>query len=292
MSLPQFITGEWRVLAEGAGFTEGPVDRGDEVAFVSINRGEVSAAALDGSGTRLLATPGGGPNGAAVDGAGRLWIAQNGGRVMAGRSFAAPASLQRIDGDTVTTFAREEYDAPNDCTFGPDGRLYLTDPHGRLGEPRGDGPTGALRAFDPETGELETIAAGLPHPNGLCFSADGTQLWVSDTKTRQVSVHERAADGSWSATVRGTLPWGAPDGMALDLAGRLWVAATDADGIAVLDPDGDWSLIELGPSFPTNVCFAGPDLSTVVVTAAKGGRVLAADAREPGLPLRAPVLAV
>lgn len=290
MSSHAFVHSEWRTLASGAGFTEGPIAHGDEVVFVSINRGEVSIAALDGSGSRRLAETGGGPNGAAIDAAGRIWIAQNGGRVMTSRSFAAPASIQSIEDGLVTTFAQDAYDAPNDCAFGPDDRLYFTDPHGRLSEPRPPGTTGAIRALDTGTGEVETIAIGLPHPNGLCFSADGSLLWISDTRTRQVSAYQRATNGTWSVTMRHTLPWGAPDGLAIDVDGRLWVAATDADGIAVLHPSGVWTLIELGPSFPTNICFAGPDLSKVVVTAARGGRVLAADAAIPGVPLLAPHL--
>lgn len=282
---------EWRELASGCGFVEGPVALGDEVAFVSVNRGLIYAAALDGSGSRVLAETGAGPNGVAVDGDERLWVAQNGGRVMDSRSFRTDPGIHVLSDGAVRTLAVDGiaggFDAPNDCAFGPDGRLYLTDPHGRLGEPRGEGPTGRVWAVDTTTGASELVADRLTHPNGLCFS--GPDLWVSDTKTREITSYSRGDDGTWSSRLVDVVPWGGPDGIALDGAGSLWVAATDAEGVAVRSAAGEWELIELGHSFPTNVAFAGPGLRTVVVTAARGGRLLAADAPSAGQPLHAPV---
>ena len=58
--------------------------------------------------------------------------------------------------------------------------------------------------------------------------------------------------------------------------------------LAVLEPDGRerTSLRFDGPTFPTNLCFAGPAGDVLVVTAAKGGRVLALDLPTP--PTRTP----
>ncbi|WP_454688907.1 SMP-30/gluconolactonase/LRE family protein [Achromobacter aloeverae] len=284
---------EWQTLATGCGFTEGPVAAGDEVFFVSVNRGLVYAAALDGSGTRIVVETGGGPNGAAVDASGSIWIAQNGGRVMESKSFAAAAGVQVVSGQTVRYAATDDvdggFDAPNDCAFGPDGRLYFTDPHGRLAPSRGDGPSGRVWALDTATGAMELIAERLQHPNGLCFTADKKELWVSDTKTREILSFARH-EGRWVSRVVDVVPQGGPDGIALDAAGSLWVAATDAEGVAVRSAAGDWRFIELGHSFPTNVAFAGPGLGTVVVTAARGGRLLAAPVEVPGLPLHTPRL--
>lgn len=294
---------DWRELAAGCGFTEGPVASGDNVRFVSINRGLVYTAPLDGSGASQFAETGGGPNGVALDAADRLWIAQNGGRVMDSKSFPVAAGVQRVaDGAAATVSAVstsadpadpddvDGFDAPNDCAFGPDGRLYITDPHGRLGDSRGDGPTGRIWALDPTDGSCEIIAEGLRHPNGLCFTADGSELWVSDTKTGDIMSFTRTeqSGGHWPSRVVDTVPQGGPDGIALDTAGNLWAAATAAEGIAVRSADGTWDFIDLGKSFPTNVAFVGPELSTVVVTAARGGRLLAADVETPGLPLHVP----
>lgn len=285
----------WRLLAEGAGFVEGPVWADGAISFVSVNRGLVYRAELDGSGSRVLAETGGGPNGATADAGGRVWLVQNGGRVMESRSTTAAAPGVQViepDGTLRTQLADGELNAPNDCVFGPDGRLWFTDPYGRLmpdpaGDPERAGAYGRVWAYEPATGALELIAEKQPHPNGLCFTADGSQLLVSDTRTLSIQAFEVDAAGPRTGRTIGTLPEGMPDGMAFDAAGYLWVAATKAEGLAVLSPDGAWELVPLGDSFPTNVCFAGEQLDTIVVTAARGGRVLAAPAREAGLPLDA-----
>jgi gluconolactonase len=292
--VPAHVTPDgWRQLAEGAGFVEGPVWDGEAIAFVSVNRGLVYRAELDGSGSTVIAETGAGPNGATLDASGRIWLVQNGARVMESRSDreAAPG-IQIIDraGTVHTELARDELHAPNDCAFGPDGRLWFTDPYGRLmddpaGDPGRTGAHGRVWAYTPGGGDLELIAENLPHPNGLCFSADGARLLVSDTRSTTIVALEVDGSGPRPAREVAKLPAGRPDGMAFDSAGRLWIAATDAEALAVLDPDGSWELVPLGGSFPTNVCFAGDELGTIVVTAARGGRVLAAPATVPGLPL-------
>jgi gluconolactonase len=288
----------WRLLAEGAGFVEGPVAQGGHVDFVSINRGAVYRARLDGGGVEVRTEPGGGPNGATADACGRLWIVQNGARVMESRSArVAEPGIQVVeaDGTTVSAVARTDLHAPNDCAFGPDDRLWFTDPYGRLmpappGDPDRTGCHGRVWACDPSTGDLELIAEKLPHPNGLCFSPDGELLYVSDTRDATIVVVDVAGDGVRRPREVATLPEGKPDGMAFDSAGNLWVAATSADGLGVLSPAGRWEYVGLGESFPTNLCFAGPELTTLVVTAARGGRVLARENSVPGLALHAPAV--
>ena len=283
----------WRVIAHGAGFVEGPVAQGAAIDFVSINRGTVWRAQLDGSAFAVRAELGGGPNGGTADAAGRLWVVQNGGRVMETRSgLPVSPGIQVVDDAGVTTeLADPDLAAPNDCVFGPDGRLWFTDPYGRLmpppsGDPERARTHGRVWAYDPGACALELVAQDLPHPNGLCFDASGEHLYVSDTKLQAVLVLDAAARGVRRPRTVATLPKGQPDGMSFDREGRLWIAATDAEGLAVLSPSGGWDFVPLGPSFPTNVCFAGPDLTTLVVTAARGGRVLVRDNVAPGLPLR------
>ncbi|MCU1578075.1 MAG: hypothetical protein JWP19_279 [Rhodoglobus sp.] len=274
-----------RELAAGQGFVEGPVAMGDSVAFVSINRGTILSSALDGSGTVLLAEVGGGPNGMALGPDGALWIAQNGGRVMEPKSFAAdPGIMRLVDGEVVAS-GSQLVNAPNDCAFGPDGRLWFTDPYGRL-QPAVDEPRGRVLALDIATGEYEVIAEGLKHPNGLCFDAAGDVLYINDTNDRTISRIERDGTGWTAPVLHAELPQGQPDGMAFDSDGALWVAATTAEGVATLHPDGRWTFTDLGPSFPTNLCFAGTDRTVLVVTAARGGRILALDVEVSGLQLR------
>jgi len=277
---------KWREVASNCGFTEGPVSRGDQILFTSINRGLLYVADLAGGGAKQFAETGGGPNGAALDVAGNIWVAQNGGKVVPTKStVACPPSIQKVGTDgTVAVVAQAGFSAPNDCAFGPDGRLWFTDPTGssEVHEPK----PGRLWALDVKTGVCELILDGLAHPNGLAFGLDPTTLYVGETRRGHIIKLEKSPEGWRHAGVYAVLSHGEPDGMAFDQAGRLWVAATKADALVVIDAGGKTSrTVPIGPSFPTNVCFAGDDLRTLVVTAPKGGRVLCATVAEPGIKL-------
>jgi gluconolactonase len=79
-----------------------------------------------------------------------------------------------------------------------------------------------------------------------------------------------------------TLPEGGADGMAVDVDGNLLIAVPAADMIVGFASDGSavGEVRFAGPTFPTNICFAGDRRDVLVVTAAKGGRLLAV--RPPG----------
>lgn len=280
---------EWTELAAGHGFLEGPVASGDGVVFTSINRGLLYRVPLAGGAVTTVAETGGGPNGLAIDGAGVLWVAQNGGKVVPSRStLPCVPSIQRVAPDgRVGVALGSGLQAPNDCAFGPDGRLWFTDPHGSTTD--AERRPGGLWALDTATGEAEQVLGGLAHPNGLVFGPEGDELFVGETHRGHVIRLRRDAHGWKHAGVYATLEVGEPDGMAFDMAGRLWVAASAGDAIVVFEPGGrDAGVVRLGPSFPTNLCFAGPDLRTLVATLPKGGRVVSTRVETPGLALARP----
>ena len=270
-------------LAAGIGFTEGPLwTRDDRLLVVAMSRGLVVEIDLDG-GVVATTEVGGGPNGLAEDSDGAVWVAQNGAALRPSRSTRpTPAGLQRIDGGRVTDVAIPGAQAPNDLVVGPDGRIWFTDP----GLPGHTG-AGRLRALDPGTGESTTHLDGLAFPNGLAFGPDGT-LHLALTDAGRVARY-RWSDERLVSDGAAVLPAGGPDGLALDAEGRLYAAAPDADAVFVFEPNGrryrDLRFPE--PTFPTNLCFAGPGLDALVVTAAKGGRVLVVDRADavPGLPV-------
>ena len=100
----------------------------------------------------------------------------------AGPRGSRPASnASALDGD-VTMVATEvaglTLDGPNDLAFGPDGRLWFTDPRGTADPADNDRP-GRLFALDPSTGDGElVIELGPVFPNGIAFLADGTLVWT------------------------------------------------------------------------------------------------------------------
>lgn len=281
------INAEVRVLARDIGFTEGPVWTSDERLLVtSVSRGLVYGVSLDGGEAAPVLEPGGGPNGMAEDADGVLWIAQNGGTIVRSRSSrVVTPSIQRARDAEVEDVLTDGLDAPNDCVAAPDGRLWFTDPRGpaHAGEPE----SGRLWALDPRTGGAEVLQHGLRYPNGLAFGPDPADFYLAETATRRILRFRISGGGLSAPEVFATLPAGEPDGLAFDCDGRLHVAATTADAVMVLDPGGRCvEMLDLGGRcFPTNLCFGGPGLATLLVTAGKGGRVLAVERRTPGLSL-------
>jgi gluconolactonase len=273
---------EMRRVAAGIGFTEGPLWTLDGRLFVtSMSRGLLYAVDAE-----AVAEPGGNPTGLAQDADGVVWVAQGGGHAPTSSTRLARPSIQRWADGRVEDVVADGLDAPNDCAIGPDGRLWFTDPRGRAFDR--EGPPGRVCALDPVDGAVAVVADGIRYPNGLAFAADGRALYVAETGTARILRFALSDGGPSSAPdVLAELPEGRPDGMALDAAGRLHVAATTADALLVLDADG--RLVERLPvghgALPTNACFGGEDGSTLFVTAGKGGRVYAHSRATRGLPL-------
>jgi len=275
---------ESRIVATGVGFCEGPVwSRDGRLAFTSIDQGRLYE--LGSGGLTVRAETGGGPNGLTEGRGGILYVAQNGGGLGSEERTTPPAEpgIQRVKGDQVTYLARG-LEAPNDLCFGPDGRLYFTDPRGPAAS--GDRQPGRIYALA-EGGEPELLAEGPAYTNGIAFGPDAAELYVAETM-RQRALLYHVQDGALSepADFCRTDP-GYPDGMCFDQEGRLYVAATLAHEVQVFDRRG--SRVESLPcgedSMPTNCCFGGSDGKTLFVTESRGGRVLAFDLTVPGLHL-------
>ncbi len=277
---------EPRVLAEGLGFTEGPAwIRDGRLLVTSISHGVIYEVGSDGK-TSVFATTSGGPNGLTEDLAGRMYVAQNGGIFEASKhsDSSAQPGIQIIDNGSVTYLADEGLGAPNDLCFGPDGRLYFTDPRG-WARPD-DLQPGRVFAMSLH-GEPELLAEGPAFTNGIAFGPDPACLYVSVTFERRV-LRYRLRDGRLDEPEEYCkIDPGMPDGMCFDANGRLYVAATVAGEVQVFDAAralvdrlacGENSMI-------TNCCFGGPDNSTLFVTDARRERVLSFELDVEGLPL-------
>lgn len=275
---------ESRIVATGVGFCEGPVwSRDGRLVFTSLDQGRLYQLMSDD--LSVLVEVGGGPNGLTEGGNGALYVAQNGGAYGGGErsSSLAEPGIQRVAGNRVDYLARG-LDAPNDLCFGPDGRLYFTDPRGPVsGGEREPGRVYALA----EGGEPQLLAEGPSYTNGIAFGRDATELYVAETLGQRVLLYRYDGSNLGEPSEFCRTERGFPDGMCFDEQGRLYVAATLAHEVQVFDHRG--SRLESLPcgdeSMPTNCCFGGPDGKTLFVTESRGGRVLAFDLATSGLPL-------
>jgi gluconolactonase len=281
----------WKALGHGLGFVEGPIWTGRGLVITSITQGVLYELGLDDGVARIYATPGGGPNGLAQSADGTVWAAQGGGGHF-DMEFVSkqPPGLLRISAVGAVEYAVEQaVTAPSDCAFGADGRLYFTDAQHTFDAP----DPGQVLAYDPASGEAVKLTADEDYPdgfypNGIAFGHDARVLYVADTMNRRVLQYEVADDGISTPRLFASCQ-GYPDGLAVDAEGNVYVALLTKDAVAIHAQSGELlDRIEIPGSGPTNVCFAGGDLKTMVISASKMGCVLVADAPNPGLPLHTP----
>lgn len=281
------MSGAAREVATGVGFTEGPVwTRDGRVTFVSMSRGAILQVEPERGRVDACADTGGEPNGLCRSDDGWLWVAQSGRRRGDGETTrVVPPGIQRWrPGGAVEDFLMDGFDSPNDCAMGPDGRLWFTDPRGPAldGEPE----PGRILALDVQNRRVDVELRGGLYPNGLAFGPDGTHLYVSETAGQRIVRYRLSSEGLSGEETFSEIAPAKPDGIAFDRDGNLYVAAPTTDEILVIDPAGRVTeRVVLGPSFPTNVCFGGKEMTTLFITAAKGGRVLAVERQIPGLAL-------
>lgn len=248
-----------QTLASGLGHPEGPDILPDgRIVMVETYTSRIVAWSAE-RGIHDYAPCGGGPNACMLGSDGALYITQNGGTVGAWRAAVMTApSIQKAwpDGRVETLVTEVDgiaLQAPNDLTFGPDGRLYFTDPADYLPHDR---RPGRLFALNPDgTGEC---LAELPshYPNGIVAEPGGSLVWV-ESYDRGVY---RLRPGRESELIH-QLPEGhIPDGLKIDAEGNLWITTFMSGGVDVVRPDGSpLDFLETG-GVPLNCVFHAGDL--------------------------------
>ena len=272
------------IIARDLAFPEGPVWLDGDLVFTEIEGGRVSRWSATGGVTPVAAT-GGGPNGATLGPNGALYVTQNGGMVAPGsEDLRVTPGIVRVgldDGSVelvVTEVAGRRLDGPNDLAFGPDGRLYFTDPRGAA-DPRHNPHPGRLFAVDLATGDGElVIELDAVFPNGIAFLGDGTLVWTESFSRRVM----RLADGRPEVLIE--LPERhPPDGLCVGADGTLFVATTYAHCVSVVRDGVIVERLMCGDGMVTNCCFGGTDL---YVTDSRRGLLWTFPVGVEGLPLR------
>jgi sugar lactone lactonase YvrE len=109
---------------------------------------------------------------------------------------------------------------------------------------------------------------GIQLTNGVGISPDGTLLYHNDTLRRVVWVSDLPASGlPTNRRVFHELRDGMPDGLAIDEAGAVWIAAIGVGKVVRVTPDGAEDLVlETPMPYVSAVCFGGSDGRDLYVT--------------------------
>jgi gluconolactonase len=134
---------------------------------------------------------------------------------------------------------------------------------------------------------------GVLHANGVALSPGERTIYHSDTRNNVILVHTIADDGSAGDRRALHFPPGAPDGMAFDAQGLVWVASARAGCVARMTPDGEIDrVLDIPAQTVTSVCFAPdgePDLFVVTADNAeeteRRGTIFRIDAGVGGAPV-------
>lgn len=294
-------------VATGLGFIEGPMEMPDgRIMFTDVGAGQLMTYDPDSGVVAHFAKTLGGTNSVARGPDGAFYVCNNGGLSMArspegyqiplaGTHGDAPiaACIQRVTEDghvqaLYTSCNGRPLVAPNDLVFDAHGGFYFTDsgePSGRLVD------LGGLYYAKADGSEIvELIHEPAPHaplsqPNGCGLSPDGSRLYVAESSSGRVWYWEIEAPGRLKADKNSFISNGAKllfsaddyiifDSLAVDASGNVCVGTCLRGDISVITSEGELDRAIALPKFdpfPTNICFAGPELKYAYVTAAGTG---------------------
>jgi gluconolactonase len=123
----------------------------------------------------------------------------------------------------------------------------------------------------PELGTMTLLIDNVVGPNGLAFSADEKQIYISGSRRDHIRVFDLLPSGLLAkqtdrvfVDLCGPEP-GTADGMKVDTAGNIYCGGSG--GIWIMDStDKKLGRIIHGQSAPTNVAFGGDDWKALFFT--------------------------
>ena len=272
-------------LVSGYGLIEGPrVDADDNLYFSDVTNGGVYRRSPTGEIETVVPRR---------RGVGGIALHAAGGLVISGRNICHVRA-----GETRVLFEREDIPGFNDLFTDAKGRIYTGSMRSNPFSERGPRTPGEAWRIE-ISGEATELYDDVSLTNGIGFSPDGSRLYHSDTARSHVIAHEVTPDGqAKNRSIFCELVRGAPDGLAVDAEGCVWVAAYGGGCVLCFTPGGVLErTLEVPGQSITSVCFGGLDLRDLYVATADNsddagllGCVFRTRAPRPGL--RAPLAAV
>ena len=263
---------EVECLGSGYGITEGPIWMPDESLQFSDIVQDKRRRWRPEDGVSVLQDPSNRCNGMSRDSRGNLVVCEH---VTSRVVREAPDGNSEV---VASHYQGKGLNSPNDVVVASDDSVLFSDPDfGRtfaavgLERPVELDFRGVFRV-PAEGGEPQLLADDFGEPNGLCFSPDGSLLYVNDTPRAHIRVFDVNADFQLAndrifaeEIGTGEMGTGVVDGMKVDDRGNVYV--TGPNGIWVFDPNGGkLGEIEV-PDETTNLNWGDADWSTLYITA-------------------------
>jgi len=263
-------------LYTGSRWTEGPAWFGDGryLLFSDIPNNRILRWTEETEIVSEYRNPSNNANGNARDNLGRLITCEHLTRRVTRTEFDGSITI------IADSFKNSKLNAPNDVAIHKDGAIWFTDPgYGILNNYEGDRsepelPTAVYR-IDPSSGAVAVKATGLVRPNGLCFSPDFTNLYVSDSGSNNpnaIYVYQVSNNGDSLAEGKIFTETGedSTDGMRCDTDGNLWASAQRGTNSITIYND---SSVLIGriylPEVPSNLTFGGHKRNRLFITASR-----------------------
>lgn len=263
-------------LFDGCRWAEGPVWFNEHATLVwSDIPNQRMLRWTEGQGVSVFRDRSNFANGNTRDRQGRLISCEHGTR-----------RVTRTEPDGSITVIADSYqgkrlNSPNDVVVKSDGTIWFTDPNygimsdyeGYKAEMEQDGCH--VFCADPAAGTLKVVADDFVKPNGLCFNADESRLYIADSGRSHAPDgphHIRVFDVSADNTLRNGRVFcevdpGVPDGFRLDIHENVWSSCQN--GVICFDREGTaLGKIKI-PTMVANLTFGGPRRNRLFITATK-----------------------
>jgi gluconolactonase len=250
-------------LADGFLFTEGPsADSKGNVYFTDQPNDRIMVWSTSDQLSTFM-QPSGRSNGLSFDKKGYLWSCAD-----------EKNELWQISQDKKVTKIPSKYkdkllNGPNDLWIDDDGGIYFTDPfykrswweHTAIPQ-----DIQGVYYLSPDHKTITRLVDDLVQPNGIVGTPDGKTLFIADiggNKTWSYSINKDGSLGNKTLFCEM-----GSDGMTVDSKGNIYLTGK---GVTIFDRNGNkLGNIAVPESWTANVCFGGPDMKSLFITASKG----------------------
>ncbi len=246
----------------GCELAEGPIwnERESRLLWVDIERGNVWIADLNGGEPFVVRV--GRP-------VGSIAPCRDGSHLA-----AVPEGLVRMTAGDFSVMEKPDYHLPvvnsllrmNDGAVDPIGRYVVGTTS------RGETRTGAAALWSFDRRRILCLRSDLSISNGIGWTSDGSRMLHIDTPTQSICEFEYCLDtgvvGRLSSTVEIRPQYGAPDGLAIDAEGGVWVALWNGGAVHRYIGGHLDHVVSVPTPLVSSVAFAGPDLESLVITTA------------------------